>query len=822
MSSSRDTYAEVLLPLALPGSFTYFVPEEWESRVHPGSRVVVQFGRRKRYTGIVRETHHNPPRGYQAKYILEVVDEPPPVVPVQMQFWDWISTYYMCHPGEVMAAALPPALRLSSETRICLPAVPVEDSTLTDDEFLVFEALQHNQVLPLSEVQAILGRKSVHPLLRSMLQKGAVMLEEELKDSYKPKWVDFVRLTSVMQKEEALSGAFSQLSKAPRQEEMLLAFLDLKARDQEAGEGLIHKKQLLERCGGSAAVLSGLTDKGILEIVRVQEDRIKGHGGDPGTELRLSELQQQKVEEVKSFFAENKPVLLHGITGSGKTEIYVQLIRETLAEGKQVLYILPEIALTSQIIQRLEQHFGEAVAVYHSRLNEHERMEAWKKLLDEKTGVMLGARSALFLPFRNLGLVIVDEEHETSFKQYDPAPRYHARDASLVLAHLHGAHAILGSATPSLESHQNALTGKFGRVELNRRFGDSVLPAMEVADLAEAQKKKQMHGSFTAQLKQAMDDTLAAKEQIILFQNRRGFSPFIECQVCGWVPQCLHCDVSLTYHKHAHQMRCHYCGYSTDVAARCPSCHGASLQTCGLGTEKVEEELTLLFPHARVMRMDLDSTRTKHGHRNIIRAFENREVDILVGTQMVTKGLHFDHVGLVGILNADHMLHVPEFRAYERAFQLMVQVAGRAGRREKQGRVMIQTRTPEHPIIRQVMTNDYAGMVETELKERQQFGYPPFTRLVRITLRYRDADALLVAATALGQQLRQRFGQRVLGPEAPPIARIRNFYLQHILLKFGKDLPLQKAKHVLAETLEAYAAEKEFKRIRVAVDVDPV
>lgn len=824
--SAETKFADVIIPLALPKLYTYRVPRELTDHVREGMRVVVQFGRSKLYTGLVRSIHHTAPSEYQAKYIDSILDHHPIVTPQQFQLWEWISSYYLCHIGEVMNAALPGGFRLTSETKVVLnPEFDGQYDHLTDAEFLVTEALEVRHVLSLEEVSQILERKTVYPLIKSLFEKRVLLVEEELKQRYKPKVNSYVRLTEPMLDEAKLREVFDRLGKPQTQKqlEMLMSYIQLSK--QYSGRVQLVKKTVLEKSvNASASVLKSLAKKEVLEIYERKEGRIQDVDADRKKETVLSEAQQTAYDQVNEKFEEKAVVYLHGVTSSGKTEIYVKLIQEAIDQGKQVLYLLPEIALTTQIITRLQKYFGKKVGIYHSRFNQNERVEIWNNLLlegEKQYQVVLGARSAVFLPFSNLGLVIVDEEHETSFKQFEPAPRYHARDSAIVLASLHKAKALLGSATPAIESYENARSGKYGLVELNKRFGGIQLPEIFVADVKEATRKKEMKSLFTPDLVKGIEEALENKEQVILFQNRRGFSPYVMCETCGWAPECKRCDVSLTYHKYFQKLQCHYCGYGIAMPKTCPACGSTDLKLKGYGTEKIEEELALVFPEAKVSRMDLDTTRAKNAYQRIISEFEDGDIDILVGTQMVTKGLDFDNVALVGVLNADGMLNFPDFRAFERSYQLMAQVSGRAGRKKKRGKVIIQTHNPHHAVIRQVIDNDYIGLFQNQSLDRRNFQYPPYFRLIRITLKHKDPRNVEAAAAHFGRELRIKFGNRVLGPQDPLVKRVRNYYLKQLLIKVEKESSISKVREALKANIIDFQTHTEHKSTRLVVDVDP-
>lgn len=822
----KTLFVDVLLPLAVKGLFTYRVPFDLNGYVVPGVRVAVQFGRSKIYSALVKRVHEQVPASYMPKYVLSVLDEHPVVNELQFGLWDWMSDYYMCFPGEVMNAALPSAFKLASETRLRLhPGFPAGDVALSEKEFLIAEALTNRESLSVKEVSELTDQVKVLPLVHTLLEKQVIVLEEELKDHYRPRTETFVRLAGDYRNEEALERIFGQLEKrAFRQLKILVAYLNMAG--QKGDFPAVARPLLLKKADAGHAQMQELVKKGIFTLEEMQVSRLETASPeeDPSS-IAFNSRQQEAIEKIKADFREKNVSLLHGVTSSGKTEIYIHLIDEVLREGKQVLYLLPEIALTTQIINRLQKYFGGEVGVYHSRYNEGERVEIWNKVNaevpEQQYNIILGARSAIFLPYSRLGLVIVDEEHDQSYKQFDPAPRYHARDSAIYLAALHGAKTLLGTATPSFESFYNARSGKFGLTELNQRFRDLLMPEIIVADLRKEQRRKDSSSLFTKTLLDHIDEALRNKEQVILFQNRRGFAPRLECEICSWIPMCTRCDISLTYHKKADHLRCHYCGYSTRVPAECGHCGSSRVLMRGFGTEKIEEELAIIFPEARIRRMDLDTTRSKHGHQRIINAFEKREIDVLIGTQMVTKGLDFDHVNVVGILNADNMINFPDFRSHERSFQLMAQVAGRAGRKNKRGKVIIQTFNPGHEVIVDVVGNDFENLYARQMADRHRFHYPPYYRLVQVRLLYRDYKLLNEAARVLGTQLKTAFPGQVLGPEYPLVSRIKNQYIKQILVKTRKQDSVVDVKKELMEQLDDFASLREFKKVRIRIDVDP-
>lgn len=905
---SRNTYfVDVILPLAVPNLYTYRVPHDWNDVIAIGKRVVVQFGKGRLYSALVRNLHETPPKQYEAKYIDSILDEFPIVNVSQFALWDWISSYYMCHIGDVMIASLPGGFRLVSETKIVinpefcnstsenlfdLQLLPKKNNQyfFSEKEHLIIEALEIRKNLTISEISEILDQKTVYPILKTLLEKGVLLIHEELKEKFKPKIESFVRITSFADNEEQLKNIFNSLEKkAHKQLDVLLAFVKLSERYKpqvNKGAGFyveVKKSDIIKMVAGTEAALKSLVQKNILEIYEREVGRFASF--DNSNKIsQLNEIQQKAFESIvqqfgwadsiklniatnndiktdASFTSDlklNKPlpasaqstkdvVLLHGVTSSGKTEIYVKLIEQVIAQKKQVLYLLPEIALTTQIINRLRKYFGDTVGVYHSKFSGNERVEVWNNVLNFKNNcddfnssssnpedgsfnstkgttnfkLIVGARSSLFLPFSNLGLIIVDEEHDSSYKQYDPAPRYNARDGAIYLAHIHKAKTLLGSATPSLESYYNAQEGKYGFVEINQRFGGIKMPEVIISDVKEATRKKQMKSHFSPILLDSLTLALQNKEQVILFQNRRGFAPQLECNICAWVPKCNNCDVSLTFHKTSNQLRCHYCGYSIKPPNKCGACGDSNLRMKGFGTEKIEEELSIFYPKAKIARMDLDTTRSKFAHQHIIQDFEAGNIDILVGTQMVTKGLDFDNVSMVGILNADNMLNFPDFRSFERSFQLMAQVSGRAGRKSKQGKVVIQTQNPNHSIIQHVINTDFFSMYIQELLDRKNFNYPPYFRLIEITLIHKDIDMVNASSKFLADELKHHFKKRVLGPEFPMVSRIRNLYHKNILLKIERELSVIQAKTILTNIIFQFKSDSNYKSVRVQIDVDP-
>lgn len=823
----RTLFCDVILPLPLPNLYTYRIPFELNDVICTGHRVIVPFGKNKLYTAIVAAIHEKPPGAYQAKYIESVLDQVPLVTGNQLRFWHWMSDYYLCNAGDVMSVALPSSLKLSSETQIVMdPSFEGTVESLSDHEVLILDALQLKQTVSLGEANKIVELKSAHNVIKSLIRKGAVIVKEELKDRYKPRMVSFVELGEAYKDESMLEPVFKTLEKrAVKQLDMLMLFLRMASGAGDDAKD-IRKSDLLKT--GDVSALNALVKKGILNVFERQVGRISHEDGSH-KKIQLEPFQEKAIAGIREHFLTKEVVLLHGITSSGKTELYTKLIEETLEKGKQVLYLLPEIALTAQLVTRLRKTFGDDIGVYHSRFNPNERAEIWEEVLSFKEKgklsrfkIILGARSALFLPYADLGLVIIDEEHDSSYKQQDPAPRYQARDAAIFLAKMYGAKTVLGSATPSLESYYNARENKYGLVELNERFGGLSLPSIHLVDVGKETKERAMKSHFSPQLIEGIRLALQHNEQVILFQNRRGFAPVLECDTCGWSPKCVNCDVTLVYHKQSRQVRCHYCGYSLRTPSTCGACGDHYLKVKGFGTEKIEEEISVFFPEAKVARMDLDTTRSRYAYQQIIQDFEERKIDILVGTQMVAKGLDFDHVSLVGVLDADGLLRFPDFRAHERAFQLMEQVAGRAGRKGKKGDVLIQTRNTEHAVLHSVKEHDYAALYREELAQRKKFNYPPFSRLIDIMVQHPDADQVNGLSEALAIEMRKFFGQRILGPEFPTISRVRNLYRKRILIKMERNSSPGNVRKTIKEILSAFRKAHDDKKMRIRLDVDPV
>jgi len=817
-----QNFINVILPIPLEKLFTYKITQEQADFLQAGMRVAVPFGKSKIYTALVKDVHHTAPEIYEAKAVHQILDDKPIVNEIQLKHWQWVADYYMCTVGEVFRSALPSAFLLESETLILKnERAEVDEGDLKDDEFLIFEALQHKSILKVHEAAAIVDRKHVLPVLNRLLEKNVILLKEEIYEQYKPKLARYVKLGVNYQSEENLEKLLESLARAPKQSQVILSLFQLQATSQKP----IKLSELESASGGSKAVIKTLINKKILEEYHIRRDRVVYDGNATNSDLKsLNEYQESALKDIEKSFSEKKTTLLQGVTSSGKTEVYVKLIEECIQLGKQALYLLPEIALTTQLIGRLQEYFGEKVSVYHSKYSVQERVEVWNNVVGQKpkAQIVIGARSSLFLPFLKLGLIIVDEEHDGSFKQFDPAPRYHARDAAIVLSKLHKANILLGSATPSIESFQHAKTGKYGYANISRRYGNVLMPDMEIIDIKEQSRKRRMKGHFSGRLLEEITETLRAGEQVILFQNRRGYAPIVECTTCGHSPQCPNCDVSLTFHQYKKQLRCHYCSHHIALQESCQACGSTTLDTKGFGTEQVEQELHELFPESKVGRMDLDTTRGKHGYERIINAFEQQELDILVGTQMLTKGLDFRNVSLVGIMNADSLLNFPDYRAHERSFQLLTQVAGRAGRTKKRGKVIIQSYNPYHQILKQVSTNDYDEMFKEQLYEREQYKYPPANRIIKITFKHKEYNKLNEAAEWFSKALQNAFGANVLGPEFPPVARIRNQYLKNLLVKIDSKQSLAQTKSSIKRIERSFNAIAYYRSLRVIYNVDHI
>jgi primosomal protein N' (replication factor Y) len=821
-SAGRETlFVEVILPLAIAKNYTYRVPFQMNGQVAIGKRAVVQFGKSKLYTAVIAAIGTIAPEKYEAKYLIEILDDHALISEMQLRFWNWIADYYMCNLGEVMTAALPSALKLASETRIVLNKdFETDPATLSDKEYLILEALHIQPELTVNDIVKLLGQKTVMPILKLLFEKNVIHISESVSDRYRPRTRTFVTLNPVYNDQDQLRELFAILEKrAPKQADAVLAYLKMVRHQQTKG---ITKNQLAEESGAGMSSINSLVEKEIFIAEEKNVSRLYFEDEETLNGFELSGEQEAVREHIVSEFAQKDVVLLHGVTSSGKTQVYVRLIEEMIARGRQVLYLLPEIALTTHIIERLRLYFGADIGVYHSRFNDNERVEVWQKVLNNEYKVILGARSSVFLPFTDLGLIIVDEEHETSYKQFDPAPRYNARDAAIFLAAMFGGKVLLGSATPSFESYYNARTHKYGFAELTERYGGVKLPEVAVVSIPQELKNKTMQSHFTGVLLGDINQALEKKEQVILFQNRRGYAPVLMCKVCAYTPKCINCDVSLTYHKSSGMLHCHYCGYKEETPKICPACGSTHLEYKGFGTEKVEDELSVILPEARIARMDLDTTRSRNSLQNMLNDLEEKKIDILVGTQMVAKGLDFSDVTVIGVINADSLLKFPDYRANERSYQMLAQVSGRAGRRGKQGKVVIQTYDPTHRVIKQVIENDYLGLYMAEMEERRNFRYPPFYRIINLDIKHKDPDVLNNQAAYFAGELRNHFSERVIGPEFPLVSRIRNYYIKNIMLKFERDLvSINKAKAIIREVITQFQTTKLSKGSIIQPDVDP-
>ena len=816
--SERDTlFIEVILPLSLAKNYIYRVPFHLNEHTAVGKRVIVQFGKSKIYTALIKSISQTAPELYQAKYIIEVIDEHPVVNEHQLRFWDWMTDYYLCNEGDVMSAALPAGLKLASETIIILrEEINREELAVTDKEAILITAIEKHKRLSVDQISALLGQKTVFPIIRTLLEKEIVYIAEEVVEKYRPLLKSYISLSPFYKEEENIRHLFEVLERAPKQLDALLAYIKLSKAGNE-----VSKQQLLEESNCGQAALKALLDKGIFLLMKKAVSRLQDDNDELILNFKLSDAQQTALTAIQTEFQTKDVVLLHGITASGKTQVYIRLIEQAIATGGQVLFLLPEIALTTQIVERIKRYFGDAIGVYHSKFNDNERVEIWNNVINGKYKIVLGARSSVFLPFNDLKMIVVDEEHESSYKQNEPAPRYQARDAAVYLAYLHKAKIVLGSATPSIESYFNALNHKYGLVTLTERFGGVELPLQEVVSISEETKRKKMVSYFSSVLIDDITATLEKKEQVILFQNRRGYATILICKTCGFAPKCVNCDVSLTFHKSSGKLHCHYCGYHENSMNICPACGSVHIEQKGFGTERIEEELSLIFPDVKIARLDVDSTRTKNSLQKIIGEFQEKKTEILIGTQMVAKGLDFDNVTLIGVINADTLLNYPDFRAFERSYQLLAQVAGRAGRRNKQGKVCIQAYDDNHRIIKQVVDNNYLEMYNDEIAERRQFHYPPFTRLIFINVKHKDANLLNAASARFAAMLRAQLGNRVLGPEQPLVSRIRNYYIKQLIIKSDKTDAIQKVKAILKQTISDFNTEKNFKGVIIQIDVDP-
>lgn len=822
---AESWFVDVILPLALPRSYTYSIPNNLVGSIKVGMRVIVSFGKKKLYAALVYRIHQQAPEKYEIKEILQLIDEEPIVLTTQLKFWEWIAEYYMCTIGEVMKAALPAALKMESDTYVS--KTDYDEIELSDNEQIIVHLLDSKKKLTIQEIIGKVDFKNPMGVIKSLLNKQALSITEEIENEYQPKTEFFISLAHEYQNNDSLNSLLDSMKRAPAQQRLILALLSLAENKSDILSFKIAKKSILEKVDVSPSILSTLIQKGILIQEEQTVSRLSSKSDNevysPAT---LNKAQELAYHQIQDKFKTHNVVLLHGVTSSGKTEIYIHQIQKTLNEGKQVLYLLPEIALTAQIINRLRKIFGNRVGIYHSKFNDSQRVEVYNGVLESKTNlakfdIILGVRSSVFLPYKNLGLIIVDEEHENTYKQYNPAPRYNARDAAIILSSIHNAKVLLGTATPAIETYFNARTGKYGLVELSERYRGIELPEIKIVDIKDARKRKQMKSHFSDTLLNAIDKALTNNEQVILFQNRRGFAPFIECGECGWIPHCEHCDVTLTYHKATNQLVCHYCGYSYQQPHECLACGSSNLQPKGFGTEKVEDELGIFFPNAVIERIDLDSTRSRTAYERIIGDFESGHINILIGTQMITKGLDFDNVSLVGILNADNMLNFPDFRAFERSYQLMSQVGGRAGRKGKQGLVILQTSQPEHPIIHQIIKHDYLEHYASQIEERKNFHYPPFYRLISVSLKHKDKELLAQASELVANGLRHSLGENILGPETPLIGRVQGLHIMNIMVKINRELAPSRIKELITYYTQILKQRKELYALVVSVDVDP-
>lgn len=814
-------FAEIILPLSLNGTFTYHLSEIDLQQIKVGQRVSVPFGTQKLYTGVVHSIHQNAPELYKTKAIHAFLDDEPLVTQTQIKFWEWMANYYMCSLGDVFRNAFPSALKLESQTFVRLINPNYETiEELNDYEFLVFEALKLREIISVEEAALIVDEKSAIPTLKLLIDKGIIRLDEKLNEKYTPKIDNYIRLHPDLKgNETAFIEILNQLNKAPKQRETLLQLITLETQLQDKPL----KVADFVKQGATNAVLKSLAEKGAVEIYQHQTSRVDGEEKDVTEISELTLKQTEALNQIKEDFKDKSTVLLHGVTSSGKTEIYLKFMEQVIAKGNKILYLLPEISVTTQIVHRIKKHFGERVGVYHSKFNQNERVELWQKTLNGDFDIIIGPRTALYLPFDNLGMIIVDEEHESSYKQMDVKPFFHARDMAMLLGGMMNAKVLLGSATPSAESYFNAKQNKYGYVELTERFGNISLPQINLVDLKKAQKEKEITEDISHTLRDEIFEQLHQKKQVILFQNRRGYAPIMECNTCGHTPECPNCDVSLTYHKFSNQLKCHYCGYAQAKPLRCPSCGSHELNTKGIGTEQIEQQVQTIFPEAKVRRMDVDSMRGKFAYEKLIEDFENKEIDILIGTQMITKGFDFGNVNFVGVIRADSLLNFPDFRAHEKAFQLLTQVAGRAGRRQEQGKVLIQSFQPEHQILQNVTTYSYAPTMKDILYERKEFLYPPFARLIKLRFKHKNKERLDKTAAQLVVLLKSSFDARcLLGPEAPSIGRINNLYITDVMIKIRPNQSPQKVKDLIQSKIDQLHTIAAFRSVRIDVDVDPV
>ncbi|MBN2662946.1 MAG: primosomal protein N' [Bacteroidales bacterium] len=821
-------YANVIVPLSVPDTFTYLVPQEFESDCQVGKRVIIQFGKKKFYTAIIKSIHSNKP-DYKTKEIYSIIDRKPLINELHLKFWQWIADYYMANIGDVYTAAMPVSLRIESQTQIFLSKEIIDEQLSKNEEFII-ENLKSQKTLTLGQVSKIADVKNPVALINRLISKGLVDVYEHFNPRYKPKYIKLVKLSAQIQTQQNLTKTFEQLSRAKKQTEILLSYSVLSNLQYVGGQFIykdVQKKDLLEKANVSSGVLNSLFEKQILTEYEKQVSRLGDFSKTAVSFNKLNIEQSEAFEKISEIFENKNVILLHGVTSSGKTEVYIELIRKYIKHNKQVLYLLPEIALTTQIIERLRVAFGHIVGVYHSKFNDSERAEIWSKIGENSDDlqpykIILGVRSAIFLPYDNLGLIIVDEEHETTYKQFDPAPRYNARDAAIVLAKMHNAKVLLGTATPSVESFDNAISGKFGLVKLNKRYKNLELPNIILADVRQARNQNKMKSIFHPLLIENIKEALGNAEQVILFQNRRGFSPYVECNTCGWIPKCVNCDVSLTYHLDSNDLVCHYCGFKRPIPKKCENCNDLSIQTKGFGTQKIEDEIKIFFPEIKVGRLDLDVARRKHGYEQVLQDFDAGETDILVGTQMVTKGLDFENVRVVGVLNADNLLNFPDFRSFERSFQLLTQVSGRAGRMNERGKVIIQTSNINHKILSYVMQNNFRQYFDEEIHDREVYNYPPFVRIIKISVKHKNSTAVYEFAENYAIILKKVLNNRVLGPQEPLVNRIQNYHIREIIVKLENSVSHSKTKLFMQRAANNLKMKKNFSSIIVVFNVDPL
>lgn len=817
---ANQFFAEIILPLALPGTFTYEVSSADLPYLKVGQRVSVPFGTNKLYTGIIHSFHQNKPELFKTKQIDSILDSEPMVTEIQIQFWEWMAAYYMCSLGDVYRNAFPTALKWESETFVkFIGTISQIEEKLSEEEWMVVNALDKKGILALSEIAKLIEQKSTIKIIKSLWEKGIIQLDEVLKEKYAPKVELFIRVKPQLKSDEKLfNSSLEKLKNAAKQRETLLQLIVEETQTSKP----IKISGFLKKYGGSHAMLRSMEEKGMVEIYDLEISRIEDINNETEDSESLSFEQNQALKSIGEFFQNEKTVLLHGVTSSGKTEIYIKLIEEKLEEDKTTLFLLPEISITSQMVQRIRKYFGDKVGIYHSKFNQNERVELWEKTLNDEYKVIIGARSALFLPFQNLGLVIVDEEHEGAYKQTDSRPYFQARDMALILGNLFKASVLLGSATPSLESYHNEQIGKYGYVELTKRFTEVKLPKIELVDLRAAMRSKEITGDISNVLSEAIRETIKEGKQVLIFQNRRGFAPVMECLSCGHSPFCPNCDVPLTYHKVSNLLKCHYCGHSQSRPSKCSNCQSLELTTKGIGTEQIEVQLESLFPKLKIARMDVDAMRKKYAYEKTLEAFEQQEIDVLVGTQMIAKGLDFSNVGLVGVIRADSMLNFPDFRAHEKAFQLLTQVAGRAGRRNEQGKVLIQTYNPDHEILQNVTRYDFEKTAKDILYERKSFLYPPFLRLIQITFRHAKKEKVDKVSGEFVNLLKTKFDEKhLLGPEEPSVGRIRNLYIKNVLIKIPENASPQKVKNLINQGINSLHTIPAFRSVRIEIDVDP-